>query len=239
MDREVFFVSCTKGLREGTQLHASFKKLGMYSYHFVENNRRGLSEVYNEWIERFAGSDRILVLMHDDVCLPDSMVNEKLIEGMTSFDVLGMAGASRFHLDQRKDLVAWWASPRETLSGGVEHPVPGGKRLYTSYGPTPRSCVVLDGLFIAIDMKRVGKLRFDPLFTFHFYDLDLCLRANREGYRLGTVNVYAYHNSRGAYGSDSYKAGLETFRNKWRPLLGSPPVVEISPEAYQRAPAGS
>lgn len=239
MQREVFFVSCTKGLREDTLLHRSFKKMGLFSYHFVENNRRGLSEVYNEWIDRFAGSDLILVLMHDDICLPDVMVKEKLLEGSKSFDVLGLAGANRFNLDSRKDLVAWWASPRETLSGGVEHPTADGKRLYTSYGPTPRSCVVLDGLFIALDMKRIGKLRFDPRFTFHFYDLDFCLQANREGYRLGTASVYAFHNSRGAYRSDSYKAGLEVFREKWRPLLGSPPVVEISPEAYQAAPARS
>jgi len=106
----------------------------------------------------------------------------------------------------------------------------------TVYGPTPKRCVVLDGLFLAVDIGKIGQGRFDEQLAFHFYDLDFCLAAHRAGLILGTTNVYVTHRSGGNLSSPAFKAAQTAFRAKWKageyridapqPLLqGHPPLL--------------
>jgi len=74
--------------------------------------------------------------------------------------------------------------------------------------------VVLDGLFLAVDTKQIGSLRFDEQFAFDFYDVDFCLRAHCAGLVLGTVGIYVNHRSAGI-DSASYHQAQQRFRAKW------------------------
>jgi hypothetical protein len=44
------------------------------------------------------------------------------------------------------------------------------------YGPTPSSCNIIDGFFMAMRPRRIKEadLQFDTRFTFHHYDIDFC-----------------------------------------------------------------
>jgi hypothetical protein len=213
--RDFLFVSCTAGHKEETVLYRSLEKLLIHDYFFFENNRRGLPACYNEYLEKLAGTDRILVLVHSDVTIADIFVREKVDEATKTFNVVGLVGSSTFNFGLQTPHYAWPVWPRECLSGSVEHVVGNGMTDWYHFGPTPRRCVVMDGLFLAIDMVKIGSVRFDPRFTFHLYDIDFCLSAHYANLTLGTANVYVQHGSVGNFSAAAYQQAMWEFRTKW------------------------
>jgi hypothetical protein len=216
--RDIFVVSTAIGTKESTLVYRSIIKLGLCDFQIVEHNRRGLSEVYNEFLDRFAGQDRILVLVHSDVMIVDAFIREKLSHAATLFNIVGLVGTSHFDLAASARNCAWLNFPREFLSGAVEHMLADGSTAWASFGPTPRKCVALDGLFLAIDMLKIGNHRFDPQFAFHLYDIDFCLSAHANHLTLGTANIAAHHASMGSYGTEAYGQSFEAFRQKWKTM---------------------
>ena len=241
--RDLFFISCTAGRKEDTRLYASLCQLGITGYQFFEHNRAGLSTCYNAALEQHAGSDRVLVLVHDDVTIADAFIREKLTAAVGMFDIVGLVGSAAFDPHAPATDFRWSLWPADHLSGAVEHVHASGFAFWSYFGPTPQRCVVLDGLFIAVDMLSVGHVRFDPQFAFHLYDMDFCLSAHAAGLVIGTTNVYAQHASQGDYGGNAYRTAFEDFRRKWagqRPvdlLADEVPVRGAADEALARAAA--
>jgi len=218
--RELFFVSCTRGRKEETDLYRSLNKLGTDRFLFFENNQERLSTCYNRVLDERAGRDEILIFVHDDVAVGDLFLREKITEAFDRQDyaIAGLAGTSDFKIPPDLAVTSWLQPPREACSGAVEHHKPGSSTITMMrvYGPTPRRCVVLDGLFLAIDLKKIGHIRFDERLAFHFYDLDFCLTAHQAGLILGTINVYVTHRSSGNYSSQAFKEAQSTFGAKWK-----------------------
>jgi len=219
--KDLYFVSCTAGRQEDTVLHRSLRKLGTDRVQFFQDNRVGLATCYNGVLDERAGRDEIVVFVHDDVTIGDLFIQEKLNEavGPLGFAIVGLAGTSSFNLMLDKQITMWLQPPQQALSGAVEHPAQGNSNFWSVYGPTPRRCVVLDGLFLAVDLAKIGAVRFDEQFEFHFYDLDFCLTAHFAGLSLGTTNVYVNHQSGGSYNQPAFFASQEKFRAKWRERL--------------------
>ena len=187
---------------------------------FAENTRP-LGECYNAAIDAAADGD-VLVFVHDDVCVDDWMLGQRLQEALQHFDVVGVAGNTRVQDHQ----VAWYLQPerpgvpspwdREHLSGAIGHGSPRSR--ITMYGPSPQAVRLLDGVFLAV---RAGCLqqsgvRFDPTLAFHFYDLDFCLQAHRAGLRLGTWPIAITHASGGeSIQTQSWADARLVFLKKW------------------------
>jgi GT2 family glycosyltransferase len=108
-----------------------------------------------------------------------------------------------------------WDQP-ENLSGRIGHgsgfPCP-----VSHYGPTPQKCLLLDGLLLAVRSNILHKhgLRFDERFQFHFYDMDFCRQAEQLGVSMGTWPIGVIHESGGSVGSESWRAGLAAYFDKW------------------------
>lgn len=213
--RTLEVVSCTRGGKEQTDLFRSLSRLGIENQVFIENNIEGLATCYNRYLEANVGRDIIAVFAHDDVLIEDVFLAEKLEEGANRFAVQGLAGAASFDPQLSWPQTVWIRAPREHLSGAVSHSVAPDTTMWSAYGPVPRPCVVLDGLFLAVDLAKVGAVRFDERFQFHFYDLDFCLSAHRAGLPIGTVNVHARHQSGGDFSSRSFFDAQGIFRSKW------------------------
>jgi len=216
--RKLFIVSCTRGRKEETDLYRSLRKLGTDCFRFIENNRKGLSTCYNHILDEKAGRDEIAIFVHDDVTIGDLFLQEKMTEAFDqkNYAITGLAGTSDFKIRPDLGPISWLQPPPEALSGAVEHHIPGGSTIMTVYGPTPKRCVALDGLFLAIDLRKIGHIRFDEQLAFHFYDLDFCLTAHQRGLILGTINVYVTHRSGGDFSSQPFKEAQTTFRAKWK-----------------------
>jgi len=220
--KPIHYVSCTKGRKESTRLLPSLERLGTDRFTFFEDNTVGLSARYNSIIEQRRGNDEIVVLVHDDVAIGDLYIVEKLNDAVSrlGYTVVGVAGNAGFQFIPDAPVTIWLQPPVEQLSGAVEYVFGDNQSRWNVFGITPKRCVVLDGLFLAVDMSRIGQVRFDERFTFHFYDLDFCLTAHTSGLVLGTTNVHVSHPSAGGYDSPAFLEAQKVFRAKW---MGGPP----------------
>lgn len=185
-------------------------------------NKHGLSALYNQAIDEARENPAILLFIHDDVHLCDFLWSQRLREGLAAFDVVGLAGNTRRQYGQPAwafvdDRFTW--DDRAYLSGLVGH----GKGFpctVSNFGPVPQACKLLDGLFIAADSERLvsAQVRFDEQFTFHFYDMDFCRTAERNGLSMATWDLSVVHESGGAFGTPSWREGLQRYLRKYDEL---------------------
>ena len=182
----------------------------------------GLSEFYNNVIERVGTEDAILIFIHDDVYIHDWHLGARLVEALLHFDVVGVIGSTGVPDGQP----GWWhgldslGQPRRNdnivLSGSVNHFDPGQVRP-NWYGASPLACDLLDGLFLAVRVAslRSTGLRFDPRFRFHCYDTDFCYSAKAAGLRLGTWPISLTHGSGGSF-DQAWGNAARLLEMKWR-----------------------
>ena len=184
-------------------------------------NTEGLPHVYNQQFCAEKEADALL-FVHDDIWIDDPEWLPKIMVALQRFDIVGVAGDTRRSPRQP----AWLFSKLESeqfvwdhpyLSGAVAHgQLPKGP--VSVYGPAPARCELIDGAFIAVrrEFAQNGSVFFDERFDFHFYDLDFCRTARRAGLSIGTWPISLTHQSDGAFGSPSWRAGYERYLNKWR-----------------------
>jgi len=162
------------------------------------------------------------VFVHDDVWIDDYFLADRVIEGLKSYDVIGVAGNRRRVQNQPawafKTLIdgkfTW--DDRPNLSGSIAHGAhPFGAISF--FGSVPAECELLDGVFLAAKKSTLTdkSTLFDPNFDFHFYDMDFCRSARKNGLRLGTWPICLTHQSGGAFNSPSWREKLLMYRNKW------------------------
>jgi hypothetical protein len=181
-------------------------------YVFFEN-REGLPVKYNYAIQN-AHKDDILVFCHDDVYINDIRFPEKIIESFNYFDVLGLAGTSKWSM---KKPVVWHMCDQKDMSGTVLHKHE-GKEWITFFGEYFKKCIFLDGLFLVARASTLqeNNVLFDDRFKFHHYDLDFCLTAKMKRLKLGTCSIVVTHSSIGDWQKDpTFSVSEEKFISKW------------------------
>jgi GT2 family glycosyltransferase len=180
-------------------------------------NRLGLPEIYNTRIASADPAD-VLVFIHDDVWIEDFFFADRLLNGLSQFDVLGAVGTSRRQPGQ----FMWALSP---LTGEPDFPHLRGALAHGEaplgpvnfYGQNPGECELLDGVFLAARKTTLVKraIAFDPQFDFHFYDLDFCRTARRAGLRLGVWPISMTHRSLGGFERTAFGAMRQKYLTKW------------------------
>jgi glycosyltransferase involved in cell wall biosynthesis len=161
----------------------------------VNNGQKGLSEVYNEILNE--SQNDIIVFCHDDIEFDTKNWGEKLtklFERNPEYGIIGIAGTT--------DLVdgRWWKI-KESMTGIVSHKNE-GKKWTNNYsedqGNKLKEVVILDGLFFAVDRRKI-KTGFDESFEgFHFYDIPFCFSNHLKGVKLAvTTQIRVTHMSIG------------------------------------------
>lgn len=183
-------------------------------------NQVGLPVIYNSRITA-ENTAEFLVFTHDDVWIDDYFLIDRVIEGLKHFDIVGVAGNIR-RVDKQP---AWLflqgddgnlVLDKENLSGSVGHgPYPFGN--ITFFGKVPMQCELMDGVFLAVRKETLLKnnIFFDPIFDFHFYDMDFCRTARKAGLVLGTWSVCITHQSSGAFGVPKWQEKYSQYLQKW------------------------
>lgn len=200
--KKILIVTCTKGDGKQTQLVQSLQGLPEDDFKLVinANNRDSLPIAYNKQLtsENLINHD-IVLFIHDDVYIDDVKLQGKLYTAINElkFDIVGLAGASSIKISEP----ALWhkMSTPADWSGAVSHPVKEKQLMVTSFGPWPKRCLVLDGLFLAVNLRRVLEVgwMFNEKFKFHHYDISSCIDANNKKLKMGTFPIYVTHNSPG------------------------------------------
>ncbi len=173
-------------------------------FKFITENEKGLPKVYNDhFTKKIANKHDIVIFCHDDLYIDDTKLRGKLYKSMfiDKYDIVGLAGASTCTISPETPTLWHLMSDRSTWSGTVFHPHGNetNQVMSTTYGPTPQRCLVLDGLFLAVNIKRARETgwRFNENFSFHHYDIAASLDANEKKMKLGTCMIHAIHDSPG------------------------------------------
>lgn len=225
--KPLLIVSATK------QKHGKDTRLGgcqtalnnQANFRFITENTNGLPYVYNNYFtKKIAKKHDIVVFCHDDLYIDDTKLRGKLYKSMfiDKFDIVGLAGATTCTISPDKPTLWHLMSDRQTWSGTVFHPYGGentNQVMSTTYGPTPQRCLVLDGLFMAFNIKRVREtgFQFNESFNFHHYDIAACLDANDKKMKMGTCMIHAIHDSPGlsSLEDSEWQSSSETFREQY------------------------
>lgn len=182
------------------------------------SNQRSLPDIFNARISALDSFD-LLVFMHDDVWIEDSFLADRVVEGLRTYDVIGVVGNRR----RVRYQPAWCVSDtkftwddKANLSGSIAH----GAQAFAPvsfYGAVPADCELLDGVFLAARKSALlhNGVLFDPRFEFHFYDMDFCRSARQRGLRLGTWPICLTHQSGGSYGTQKWREKYRLYIEKW------------------------
>ncbi|MDI1299324.1 tetratricopeptide repeat protein [Methylotenera sp.] len=178
----------------------------------------GLSEVFNASIDQ-AKEDAVLIFIHDNVWIDDANFADKILEGLTQYDVIGVAGNRRRVPNQPS-----WALLDErfiwddsaNLSGRIAH----GENAFGEvefFGDVPAECELLDGVFLATKKStlKLNALRFDNQFTNDFYDMDFCRSVRAAGLRLGTWQINLTQQKAVSIGNAYWREKYKDYLNKW------------------------
>jgi GT2 family glycosyltransferase len=187
----------------------------------IENKgaRKSIFQVYDEGAQK--AKYPILCFLHEDVeILSNSywLENVERLFSKSDTGVVGVAGS--------KDLTesgVWWDSGNR-LSGAAMH-VHEGQEYMTSFGGPYGRVVVVDGVIFLIKKKiylKLGGYKDTELDGFHFYDVDLCMRAHWAGYRNYTTDLLVRHLSIG-----EMPPAWEENRQKWLARYGHKLPVHV------------
>lgn len=151
----------------------------------INNGDKSLSEVYNEILEE--SKYDVVVLCHDDLEFDTKNWGDKVLKHITKnpdYGIFGLAGSK--YLDSN---AKWW-EVTSTMYGIVNHKHQGKKwtSMYSKdMGNKLEDVILVDGLFIVLNKKKI-KHNFDEnIKGFHFYDLGFCLPNFIDGVKIGVM----------------------------------------------------
>ena len=195
---------------------SGFKKIQVIEK--INTGDRSLSSVYNEIISE--SENDIVVLCHDDIYFDTTSWYHKLIKHFEKsvFGILGVAGTTFLPKSGM-----WWED-RKKMYGIVNHEHEGKKwesKYSSSIGNKIQECVVVDGLFIAINKKKIKKEFDESVLGFHFYDVEFCFRNFIEGVKIGIItNIRLTHKSVGIT-NEQWESNRASFSEKYQNNLPS------------------
>jgi hypothetical protein len=203
--KQVIAVICTetKTIEEFEQkpIYKSLEKLNKlydikeFDVRIIKDNKKGLSIVYNEFLNNKEFINNILLFVHDDVELNDPFLVEKL--NNSPYIVTGLAGSKSCDLSLPK--MAWHlCTKKDDMIGEVAHKK--DDLVWTTvFGPTKSRALIIDGLFISINVSEILKTdcRFNEVFEFHHYDMAFCLDCNKHKITVGVLPITVIHHGLG------------------------------------------
>jgi glycosyltransferase involved in cell wall biosynthesis len=204
---------------------SGFKKLEVIEK--VNNGEKSLAQVYNEVLSE--SKTDIVVFCHDDIYFDTNSWYNKLLKHFekSDFGILGMAGTT-----QMPSSGMWWEDRRKMV-GIVNHESDGKKwesKYSESLGNSIIETVVVDGLFIAIDKRKIKKNFNEDFKGFHFYDIPFCFENHIEGVKVGVItNIRITHRSIGQT-NEQWEENRKLFESKYAKNL----PVKLSYDSQRR-----
>lgn len=232
MNRTLIVTVSEKQYPEDTLLGQSYYSCHNDNYQLIDlefiynKDYLSLTKLYNQILDKkdIDKKYEYIVFCHDDITLNQANLPETLERAIgvnSSYDICGVAGNTLCKIGDKN---LWHLmGTKESMSGFVGHYVKNSisECFMTSFGITPQRVILLDGVFLAANLKKILEvgLRFDennPA-DFHFYDLNLCLDANKLGLKMTTWPITLVHKSHGLsdINNSSWVMGNKYFKQKW------------------------
>lgn len=182
----------------------------------IYENKTGLSKIYNSFISEENRGKKI-IFVHDDVLIEDIFFIEKLDLAFEKYDIVGLAGAKKCKIDS--PYPAWHLMcDKKDMVGEVAHSK--DKKIWTTcFGETDSRALILDGLFIAVNVSKLldTGTKFEEIFDFHHYDISFCLNANKNKLKMGVYPIRVIHFGLGdSMNSLEWRRSAELFKKIYR-----------------------
>lgn len=182
----------------------------------ITNGEKSLSQVYNEILNE--SENDIVVLCHDDIYFDTPSWYHKIVKHFdkSEYGILGVAGTTKIPKSGK-----WWEE-RNKMFGIVNHEH-NGKKWESKYSPSIgnniKEVIITDGLFLAINRKRLKKNFDESVEGFHFYDVEFCFQNFLEGVKIGVIfNVRLTHKSIGQT-NNQWEINRQIFEKKYESSL--------------------
>jgi len=196
----------------------SLQDLHINCYSSVCENKEALSIVYNRALKSALDNKYdCLIFVHDDVTLLEDPI-PKLEKLFDEYDIVGVAGTSKIEL---KSPALWHLMgggfDGGNLHGKVSHNH-NGQISPTYFGEYPHRVVMIDGVFMALNLKAITESSFDEEnpSSFHFYDINFSCDSHKKGLKLGVGDISIVHESQGLKSfTDDWLSGEKYFLNKY------------------------
>ena len=191
-------------------------------------NGESQTKIYNKALKE--AKNDIILFCHDDIIFNTKKWGKRLLKHFseTDFGVLGLAGTRKLPESGR-----WWDDINQSLSnmvGIVNHSNEG--RTWESKYSRPFinnviPVVMLDGLFFAVNRKKIVKNFNEEVSGFHFYDVDFTFTNHLEGVKVGVMtNIRITHKSVGET-NEEWEENRKLFVERHSKNLPSEVPVEI------------
>lgn len=190
-----------------------------FSVFFIGNNgTTSMTKMLNNAFKRKIENNAIILFMHDDIEMMTIGWGKKLLELFNNSDygIIGVAGSTVLY-----ENTPWWQVEENNRLGQVLHK--SNDIWLTPYSdiiPNEISqCVVIDGLFIAVNPNLTKKEFDESIEGFHLYDIDFCLNNFLCGVKIGVTTAFRLiHKSIGQTNQMYYK-NLEFINNKYKNMF--------------------
>jgi len=155
-----------------------------------------LPQLYNVGL-RDSKND-IVVYIHDDIILETTNITPKIVrlfDENPEYGIIGVAGTDNLTSGR------WWDN-RDRMYGIVAHEHEGKRHVnqYSkqTFGDKPKEVVIIDGVMMMVNKKRIKHTFNEQFEGFHFYDLPICVENYMDGVKIGvTTKIRITHKSIG------------------------------------------
>ena len=154
-----------------------------------------------------------LLFVHEDVIFKSINWGKILIEKYFTLEkvgVLGLAGAKKkFHLPYG------WGYPNDNEKFVfVSHP---NDSIINYNYQSPIKIKVIDGVFLALKKDVWAEIKFDEnIEGFHFYDIDISLRASEQYNNYIIPDIALFHHSHGNYNNNWMKSAIQLNKKNYK-----------------------
>jgi len=191
-------------------------------------NGESLTKIYNKALKE--STNDIILFCHDDIIFNAKKWGKKLLNHFNESDygILGLAGTRKL-----TESGSWWEDINQPLSNmvGIVNHSQDGKTWESKYSEPVLTniipVVILDGLFFAIDRRKIKKQFNEEVSGFHFYDIDFTFSNHLEGVKVGVItNIRITHKSIGQT-NEQWEENRLDFAKRYSDKLPSEVGVEV------------
>lgn len=162
------------------------------------------NQILDSWCNTSDAPD-ILVLLHDDLEIVDSDVEQKLVEAFEDdgVEMVGVVGSER-----APDTLNWW----DYGLVGQQHA--GAANVHGER--TEGSVRAVDGSFIALSYSAITEYRFDTRYSgFHGYDVDIARQVHAGGGKIAVAPIRTQHHTSIGFKSPAIEASWQQANLKY------------------------
>lgn len=215
----VSIVYCTRQTNPEHKEHL-IKSSGLHKHvEVIEiiNNGESLTKAYNRGLKQ-AKYD-IVVFCHDDLTIETKQWGNKLVklfDKHPEYGIIGVAGSKNMPVSGQ-----WWEN-RNKMYGRVAH-THEGKTWLSAYsedlGHNLEETVIVDGVWFAVDKRRIKKDFNENVEGFHFYDVTFSFENFLEGVKVGVTTLIRVNHKSIGMTNESWEKNRADFAQNFKEKL--------------------